>query len=65
MWPNYRCDELGGQGWRAQVKRSSPAATTVKFLQATSSQGRPYEDACLQTSQLMSLKPPTPDEQGP
>ena len=65
MWPNYRCDELGGQGWLATVRRASPASATVHFIHATTSRGQSYEDACIQTSLLMTMDPLSPDEQGP
>ena len=62
MWPNERCDELGGQGWRVKVQRASPAASTVRFLQAKTSRGQPYEDVCVQTSLLMTTEPRPPDQ---
>ena len=62
MWPKERCDELGGQGWRAKVQRASPASATVRFLQAKTSRGQPYEDVCVQTSLLMTTEPRPPDQ---
>ena len=62
MWPNERCDELGGQGWRATILRASPAAATIRFLQAKTARGQPYEDVCVQTSLLMTTEPRSPDQ---
>ena len=62
MWPNERCDELGGQGWRAVILRASPAAATIRFLQAKTARGQPYEDVCVQTSLLMTTEPRSPDQ---
>ena len=44
-WPSYTCNELSGAGWRAEIKRSAAAVCKVKFLDARTRDGRPYEDA--------------------
>ena len=62
MWPKERCDELGGQGWRAVILRASPASATIRFLQAKTARGQPYEDVCVQTSLLMTTEPRSPDQ---
>jgi hypothetical protein len=65
MWPNYPCDELGGQGWRVLVLSANPAVSTIRFTRARQ-RGRRYEDVQIQTSSLMLIKPLDPlDQQGP
>ena len=56
MWPDYPCDELGGQGWRVLVLSATPAAATIRFLHARA-RGRRYEDVRIQTSSLKLIKP--------
>ena len=43
MWPDYPCDELGGQGWRVLVLSATPAIATIRFIHARA-RGRRYED---------------------
>ena len=56
MWPDYPCDELGGQGWRVLVLSATPATATIRFIHARA-RGRRYEDVRIQTSSLKLIKP--------
>ena len=54
-WPSYACQEHGGAGWSATVRRLSRSTATVSFNEARTRDGRPYQDArvpipCLFTS---------------
>ena len=65
MWPNYPCEELGGQGWKVLVLKASSATTLVRFIHARS-RNRHYEDTRVPTSSLMLIKPLNAlDQQGP
>ena len=65
MWPDYPCDELGGQGWRVLVLSATPATATIRFIHARA-RGRRYEDVRIQTSSLKLIKPlHMLDQQGP
>jgi hypothetical protein len=55
LWPDYSCDEHGGEGWEAQVRRCANGRATVKFLHARDAEGNEYPDEHLSIEQLVPL----------
>jgi hypothetical protein len=51
-WPDYTCDEHKGQGWTGIIIAISHGAATVRFTEATTARGLPYENARLQMAIL-------------
>ena len=58
LWPDYTCDEHGGDGWEAQVTRCVRGRATVRFLHAKDAQGDSYPDEHLDVSVLTPLASP-------
>jgi hypothetical protein len=54
-WPNYPCDEHNGQGWAGMIIAISRNAATVRFTEATTARGLPYENARLQMAILRPI----------
>ena len=46
-WPDYECDEMGGEAWRAIVVSSTGHTAVVEFVRARSKSGRAYKDVRL------------------
>ena len=55
LWPDYACDEHGGEGWEAEVQRCVRGRATVRFVHARDAQGNRYPDEHLDISQLTPL----------
>ena len=55
LWPDYACDEHGGEGWEAQVLRCAQGRATVRFLHARDPDGKTYPDEHLDIAQLVPL----------
>jgi hypothetical protein len=55
IWPDYSCDEHGGEGWEARVRRCAYGRATVHFLHARDSAGKGYPDEHLSVDQLIPL----------
>jgi hypothetical protein len=51
-WPNFTCDENSGEGWTATIQASSRGSATVRFTDAATPRGIPYDDVTLQLSFL-------------
>jgi hypothetical protein len=47
-WPNFTCDENDGKGWTATIQSSSRGSATVRFTDAATPRGIPYDDVTLQ-----------------
>lgn len=53
MWPSFSCDENGGRGWTGRiVSCTRGGAATIKFLEATTARGIPYQDVTVLLSAL-------------
>ena len=56
LWPSYDCEELGGAGWEATVKRViSSDAVRVSFTNAKTRDGAPYADEALEVEHLREI----------
>ena len=54
VWPKYNCSEHNGLGWEAVVRSSNSTSAVVRFTNAKTPSGRPYEDARLPLGYLHS-----------
>ena len=54
-WPDYACDEHGGEGWEAVITRCSRGVATVRFVHARDPDGHAYPVERLSVSQLTPL----------
>ena len=54
-WPDYACDEHGGEGWEAVITRCSRGVATVRFVHARDPDGRAYPVERIAVSQLTPL----------
>ena len=53
MWPSFSCDENEGRGWTGRiVSCTRGGAATIKFLEATTARGIPYQDVTVLLSAL-------------
>jgi hypothetical protein len=52
-WPDFDCDENDGAGWTAVVQSSGRTGVTVRFTEATTPRGIPYEDVTLRPDILV------------
>ena len=52
LWPTDPCEEQNGARWLALVISETAATTTVRFLHARTTDGRPYADERLPTVML-------------
>ena len=53
---SYDCDELGGAGWRATIKRViNSDAVRVSFTSARTRDGAPYADEALEVEHLREI----------
>jgi hypothetical protein len=54
-WPTHTCDEHGGRGWTGIIVAVARGAATVRFTEATTPRGLPYENARLQIDFLQPI----------
>ena len=55
VYPQYNCAENGGRGWACLAISATSVTAVVRFLNARTSDGRPYENVRLPLSQLQPL----------
>ena len=55
VWPAYACNERGGAGWEAIVRRASSDHARVEFVRARTGSGRRYADADLLLTALQPI----------
>ena len=55
VWPTYSCRELDGRGWEAIVLSVSSTTALIRFANATTRDGRPYENERLPLSALAAV----------
>ena len=55
LWPDYACDEFGGEGWLAQVRCCVRGQATVRFVHARDAEGKVYPDEHLSIDQLVPV----------
>jgi hypothetical protein len=54
-WPAHTCDEHDGRGWTAIIVAITRGAATVRFTEATTARGLPYENARMQINFLQPI----------
>jgi hypothetical protein len=54
-FPNYVCSENDGQGWTGVIVKVTRSAATVRYTEATTTRGIPYEDVQLQLTALTPI----------
>ena len=52
MWPEYDCDENGGEGWTAKVITVKGKWSRCKFLYDTDAKGNKFYSEWIETSRL-------------
>ena len=55
IWPDYACNENGGQGWSGVVMRAGKGWADVRFIDAHDESGKKYADERLEISVLRPL----------
>ena len=55
LYPQYRCDERGGEGWEATVVRATSTTAVVHYVSARTADGRPYADDRLPLTRLQPI----------
>jgi len=56
MYPSYACDENNGHGWTAIVLSCTRAGVaTLRYVEAATARGIPYEDISVQLNALTPL----------
>ena len=54
-WPHEACTEHDGQGWAARIIKYSQGVVHLRFLNATTARGIPYQDVVLRADAVQPL----------